>query len=114
MISELAEFAIIQFKLSAIQKDGASLREHLMVAFNATGIKQAELAEETEVPPLMAHAWKYFNELHRERTSNGMGPNYINSTGIKHWCQVNRITLDHWDIEAIKTLDKLWMDSLNV
>ena len=85
-----------------------------MMAYSATGIKQAELADETEIPRYTEHVWGYFSELHRERSSNGMGPNCINSTGIKHWCELSKIVLEVWEIEAIKKLDKLWMGSINV
>lgn len=83
-----------------------------MVAYKATGIKQDALAEEIDLPDGVWHVWSYFNELHHERTGNGFGPNVINSTGIKHWCQVNNKRLEAWELKAIKALDKLWMESI--
>ena len=72
-----------------------------------------QLASEVELPELTSYLWRYFAELHAERSSNGFGPNRITSTGIKDWCSLNRIKLDPWEIKAIKRIDQLWMETNN-
>lgn len=89
------------------------LREHLQMAYAASGIMQEPLASEKEIPTQTEHVWRYFVELHSERNSNGMSLNRITSTTIKDWCELNRIKLELWEIRAIKTLDNLWMESIN-
>jgi len=112
LISELAEYAACQFRLEKLQKDGATLRQHLQMAYTASGIMPDELANEIEMPELTAYLWRYFFELNSERSSNGMGPNRLTSTGIKDWCYLTRTSLDPWEVRAIKLLDSLWIDSV--
>lgn len=95
------------------QPDGATLRQHLEMAYQASGIKPEQLEREIELPVRTEHIWGYFVDLHNERTSNGMGPNKITSTAIKDWCIVTRTRLEYWEVMAIKHLDNLWMRSLN-
>lgn len=84
------------------------------MAYEASGIMPEQLAKEVELPLLTTHVWGYFVELHNERSSNGMGPNKITSTAIKDWCELNRTKLEFWEVRAIKHLDNLWMESINV
>lgn len=100
-----------EFNLEKKQQDGNTLRDHLSMAYQATGIMPEDL-EAKEMPSLGLHVWKYFLELHNERSSNGMGPNKINSTQIKDWCFISSVTLEPWEVRAIRALDNAWMESI--
>lgn len=98
--------------LSKKRKDGASERDHLLMEYNATGIMPEALANEVQLPESIAHVWGYFEELHLDRTNNGFGPNRITSTNIKDWCELNRIRLERWEIQAIRRIDLIWFESI--
>ncbi len=109
----MLEYAEQYFKLEKRQKDGATLRQHLKMAFQATGVMPEQLAVTVELPRDAEHVWEYFVDLHNERGHNGMTPNRINSTAIKDWCMVTRVILEPWEVSAIKQLDRLWMSYQN-
>jgi hypothetical protein len=106
-------FAEAQFGLDKVEKDGSTLREHLIAAWRMTGKMPAQLAEAPELPPLAAHVWGYFAELSRFRGRNGTlrGANPITPTGIKDWCWLSRTTLQPWEIRAIARLDEAYLKS---
>jgi hypothetical protein len=104
-------FAEAQFGLNKVEKDGSTLREHLLAAWRMTGVMPVQLAEVPELPPLAAHVWGYFAELSRFRGSNGFGANPITPTGIKDWCWLSGITLQPWEIRAIARLDEAYLKS---
>lgn len=103
----------MQFALNRREKDGATLREHLEMAYKATGIRHKYLKDEKPLPWATAHIWQYFLELHAERPSNGMTPGRITSTAIKDWRELTATRLDLWEIRAIRILDNLWIESVN-
>lgn len=113
MISELAEYAAVEFELSKVNEDGSTERDYLTTAYEHDGIKRGLLAKELPLPWQVEHVWCYFMDLHSERGSNGFGPNRISSTLLKDWCDLNRIRLELWEINAIKKLDRMWLETLN-
>lgn len=113
MTLELIEYSKCQFELSKQQKDGSTLKDHLMMAYKASGIMPQQLADAPNLPELAAHVWEYFLQLHIERGSSGMSHRAITSTGIKDWCEISRIKLEPWELRAIRAIDNEWMRSEN-
>lgn len=105
----MVAFAKPQFELNARQQDGASLRDHLNVAFNATGIKPEQL-DVPELPESVAYIWGWFCDLNRTRTSNGYGANCLTYTEIKDWMYVTDIHLEPFELRAIMAIDVEYMN----
>lgn len=102
-----------QFALSARQKDGFSLRDHLENGWRQTGIKPEEL----DIEPLqhcIIYLWDWFIEISRGRTSNGFGPNAIGFVEIDAWQRVTGRRLDPWEIDAMLVLDAAYLASVPV
>lgn len=63
---------------------------------------------DTEYPQLSEYTlpvWRYFNDLSRDRSSNGFGYNAITSSDILAWMTVTGVQLEQWQIGAIRRLD---------
>lgn len=97
-----------QFELNAKQKDNATLREHLTVAWNATGIKPEQLDYE-ELPENVQYLWSWFLDLHSFRGSNGFGANPIDPSLIRDWCWLTGVILEPFEVRAIRVLDMEYM-----
>jgi len=41
------------------------------------------------------------------------GPNPISYDIIDSWCRLSGIDLSYWEIEIIKSLDNLWIKTMN-
>lgn len=97
-----------EFGLEVVQDDGSTLRDHLMAVWRSKG-KLPKQLEVQEPPELVAHLWRYFAELHKERQSNGFNTGRITATTIKDWCQVYCVELELWEVKAIKKMDEAWI-----
>lgn len=67
---------------------------------------------ELDVPPLPAAckgAWSVFVELCGRRGSNGFGANPIDEARLCYWQQLHGIRLTPWEIDAISSLDGVWL-----
>lgn len=84
--------------------DGRTQREHL--ASHSRGRKRIE--EATKIPDELRYVWDLFTRLSRRR-SYGFSVNPIGFSDIAGLCQVERIELNSWEIEAIEALDDLWL-----
>lgn len=89
--------------LSARMPDGATRREHLMIAA-ASGCDIPEL-EPMPVPRGCIELMEVFWRLRRAAGSNGMGPNAITFEAIHAWQAMNKCPLTPWELETIEQLD---------
>lgn len=105
-------FAQVQFRLNARQADGASLREHLVSVAQQTGETPQELEEANAAicPPMLAHVWGWFLDLHRARGGAGMGPESLSYREIAAWASLTGQRLEPWELDALRALDEAWME----
>lgn len=91
-------------------------RDHLEQVAKQLG-KQLEDIEqfnaEAIFPDVASHLWAAFIELHNGRTYGMSGPNPISYDIIESWCNLSSIDLSYWEIEIIKSLDNLWIKTMN-
>ncbi len=62
-----------------------------------------------ECPPVVHYIWEWFCQLSNEREYTMDGPRGINSTGIRNWAGLRRITLTAFELEAITRLDRIYL-----
>lgn len=108
MIEELLEFAEHSFTLNAADKDGVSLKDHLEIIQEQTGVTPKEL-EDVPFPVLVQHIWSAFVSLSDSRSAGFSGPNALTYTEIKAWMELTNEHLSPRDIEAIKKLDTAYL-----
>ena len=107
LTSGILEFAESEFKLNSIE-DGKSVREHLTVAWQATGRKPPQL-NQPELHTLIAYIWGWFTELHACRGSNGYGPSPISYSDMYYWSRLKGIDLRKWEINTICSIDSIYI-----
>jgi hypothetical protein len=93
--------------LDSRQKDGRTLRWHLNVVYEKTGIMPPQL----EVPPApieLAHVWRYFLQMNAKRTV-GMAANPLTDEAILAWQRRHHILLDPFEGECIDALDEVYL-----
>lgn len=110
-VEQLIEFAKNELKLSEKQKDGATLRDHLLQVQKQTGYTPAELVE-IEVSYLVMYLWESFLELNSTRQS-GMGVNAISYSEIKAYCELTQTHFSPYEIKVIKMLDRVFLEHYN-
>ncbi|MFZ6655939.1 phage tail assembly chaperone [Undibacterium sp. TJN19] len=130
LVDDLLTFARAEFVLSEEQKDGKTLRWHLEVAHGSI----AHLSESDQVqyipqeirsfwdmyvrpvtvPIELEYLWHWFLDLHHSRGNNGMGPAVITFQDMQAWMQVTGRKPERFELDAIRALDRLYLESLNV
>lgn len=60
----------------------------------------------------LIHTWALFLELNSARSYNGFGPNPLTYTEILSWSQLMRTDLAPWEVETLKSLDRLWLETV--
>jgi hypothetical protein len=95
--------------LSKVGSDGKTLREtgdgisnQPMIAHRAP----EELVNPTPEPVLLDYLWQLFLKLHNSKPS-GFAPSAISNTEILAFCQLRRIQLCNFELDAIAALDHL-------
>lgn len=99
--------------MQARQVDGATLRDHLLIAAKQLGYMPDELRNAPPLPPLMETHWKWFSDLHLRRSSNGYGPNPISFTELEAWSRLRGIPLTAFDVDTIMLLDTVYFAHLS-
>lgn len=87
---------------------GAALADHYAVVAKQTG----KVVEGPPMPAALRYLWNHFVQLDRGRTGNGFGPNPVTWGEIKAYCEVMRVQLDPWEVEALKAVDDAYLASL--
>lgn len=97
-------------------KGNTTERDHLEQVAKQLG-KQLEEIEQSNAeaifPDAASHIWSTFIELHNGRTYGMSGPNPLSYDIIKAWCDLTGIDLSPWEIDIIKSLDNLWIKTMN-
>lgn len=55
----------------------------------------------------MIYVWKYFIDLHNNRTSSGFGINPIQFSDMKAYFDLMMIHPEEWEIDVIRILDNI-------
>lgn len=91
-------------------------RDHLEQVAKQLGKSVEEIQQynaDAIFPDAASHLWATFIQLHDGRTYGMSGPNPISYDIIKAWCDLSGIDLSYWEIEIIKSLDNLWIKTMN-
>lgn len=102
-------FARHQFELSQPVTGGVSIREHLDLVYERTGVMPEGLANAPACPASTAQLWADFLELHSSRTSNGFGFSRISWNDLVAWQTIRGAPLTAWDVDQIRALDSMWL-----
>lgn len=97
-------------------KGKATERDHLEQVAKQLGTQLVEVEKANAnaiFPDVASHLWATFIELHDGRTYGMSGPNPISYDIIKAWCDLSGIDLSYWEVEIIKSLDNLWIKTMN-
>jgi hypothetical protein len=106
---ELAiKFAEQEFTLSKRQKDGNTLREHLLLVEKQTKRTPKELQDLVELPRHMLEVWNWFAELNSTRPV-GMAVGAITYTEIKNYFDLMGIDVSPEEVQLIKLFDRIAM-----
>lgn len=92
--------------------DGATVRAHLEMAWKSTGFVtyKSELDNPETLPAGAERLWSWFLEMcHTERTFTSGFPLPLSSSSILAWCQLRGVTMDLWEVRAIRLLDATWL-----
>jgi len=109
----LCEWAEHQFKLNKPDKDGITEREHLEQVERQIGRRPEALEPPTVFPQLMSHVWSAFIALSNSRTQGFSGPNPITYEQIKAWKELTETPVEPREVEAIKSVDTVYMRVAN-
>jgi len=58
----------------------------------------------------MTYLWRWFIELHRGRTTNGMGPTRATHQDVLAWMQLSGAQPQQWELRALMSLGSLWIN----
>lgn len=105
----MGAFAAHEFKLARKGSDGHSLREHLQSVQQQTGQSPPEL-QGPELYPACAHWFTWWYELAEGRQS-GLGTSPLAWADIAAWSTLTGRQLDPYDIEALRTIDRAYLDA---
>lgn len=104
-------FAEHEFKLSAPQKEGGTLRDSLKIGALRSPVYAAMLRG----PPLPRPGewiWTVYTQLTVERDWSDHGsPRAIKSRDIESWCSLRGVRLAPWELAAISRLDQAYLKS---
>lgn len=97
----------------SVTQSGATERDHLEQVYKQTGIKPKELENDNDFPSILSHVWSAFVHISNGRSSGFSGPNPIQYSEIKAWCELTGTPLSSWNVEIIKLLDAKYIGALN-
>jgi hypothetical protein len=106
LIAELVESAEARFTLDTAS--GGTLRQRLQAREEMWGIRDP-LLDVPSPPPGGEYLLAWFDELNRCRGSTGFGPSTINFSELQAWSNLKQIRLWRWEIDALMTLDRVWL-----
>ena len=112
MTEQFVAFAAFQFELSALQDDGATLRDHLEMYQARSGRMHPKMAAAPALPAGCDLLWADFLDLHGTRQFREHGPAPITFVDLDAWQRVNRVSLPAWQINAIRRADAAYLASV--
>jgi hypothetical protein len=89
--------------------EGATLREHLVSAWERSGVQPDRLRNAPKLPTGAESLWRDFLALHGCRGSSGMGPLRISWADLDAYQRVQGIRLAPWEVEAIRRADNAYL-----
>ncbi|MXN88607.1 hypothetical protein GR147_05460 [Pasteurella canis] len=99
-----------EFKLNKIIKNSQStVREHLHVVWEQTGVKPDEL-NTPEPPEELIYLVEYFNELTLSRQYGNVA-NPISYSDIYAWSYLTKVSLTAWEVHVIKQIDMVYLNA---
>lgn len=102
-IDELCEWAGEEFQLHKCAKDGVSIKQHLIRAWQNTGRKPPELDAHGEMPTKLAYLWGWFMEVKKP----------VAYSELEAWARMTNRTLERWEIRALMRLDAALHEALS-
>ena len=101
-------FAEHEFDLGRADKNGTTMRQHLMQVK-----KQIKHAPEgligPKLPRDMAYLWEMFLSLNAGRGGGEGGPDPLSYVEIKAWCDLCEADLTVWELDILKRLDAAFL-----
>ena len=76
-----------------------------------SGMASKERALEVVFPDILYDLWNWFLDLHYARGSNMNGAAGIGFLDMQAYCQLKRLQLETWQIDVIRNLDSLFLNS---
>jgi hypothetical protein len=70
------------------------------------------LLEPSEPPEACKFVWDAFWSINTSRGGTGYGPAPIPCTEILAWSTLYRQPLEHWEIEALRTMDRVYLQEV--
>lgn len=89
------------------QKDGATLHDHLIAAWKASGEKPSEL-DIDDLPTCAESLMHVFMQLAQTRPA-GMGPSPISHRDLVAWQEINCIRLTPWESDIVLAMDSAFL-----
>ena len=90
------------------QGDGKPLRFHLQQAEQALGRPVAELVG-PPIPAELSYLWAWFRSLSNSREQGRA----ISFSEIKAWAVLNRYVLEPFELDALRVLDIVFLNSVS-
>lgn len=109
-MTQLADYASHEFRLNKRGKDGKSLRETLETVARMTGRMPEEGINPVEFPEVLAELWGWFLRLNAGR-GGGFGTQPITEQGIGWFFHNRGIRPQMWQLDALRLLDRVALDS---
>lgn len=104
----MLEFAENEFELAQRQKDGATLREHLMAAEAALRRPIDKL--HVECPRALVYVWDWFCDISSSRKSGYGGSEPISYEELRAWQALNGIELTKYELSLIRKIDRTFIN----
>jgi hypothetical protein len=86
-----------------------TLRQHLDIVWQQTGIMPAKLADAPMLPEGCEDTWAAFVQLRSSCPSAGMGPGVISFGEVDAYQRVTGERLEPWQIAAIRAADRAYL-----
>lgn len=94
-------------------KSRTTVREHLEAAARQGDPEAiAELEAAPPLPPLAAHIWLTFLDLHATRPSTGMGVSRLSRLDVQAWERDEGQALEPWERRALMAIDAAWLKTV--
>ncbi|WP_434801436.1 phage tail assembly chaperone [Spartinivicinus marinus] len=81
------------------------LKKHLLHVYKVTGKKPKELAEQPECPEALNYIWQWWLEVR--------GSDPLTFTELYHWSQLTHKHLRAWEVDLIRSLDRIYWNTIN-
>jgi hypothetical protein len=108
LISAFEAYARSEFEL-AQKTEGMTLREHLEMAWKASGAMPARLADAPSLPMECREVWQSFLALRSSCPSSGFGPGRISFAEMDAYQRMTGDALAPWEVQAIRAADSAYM-----